>query len=344
MAPPKKRGKAADDYDDYDYANGGGSDPYNYYANGGASMDMNSQRGGDYYYGDDDDPYLRSSRSVGRGDPYYDDASYDYDDSYDRPQRAAAPSDKKSSRRKKASSTTDYYNNTGANGYYNDNDYDYPAQDTKERVADDDPPPSRSRKSRAEKKQKGNRSQKVSTTTGPGKNNSNYNYNTKNNNNYSKNNNNNNNNNNTEEKMQTKYDGDSESTSSSSSDLYLYSSGEGREIEALFSSIVEKVILFEMKKRRAQFHTMQSLLEKVVRYNPAFFVHFAHPYYSAKPSAWERIRGDIAHRVRWADGDKDIRNNFLGLASLKRIGDDMVLKRMIERKRGKSINVTLGLL
>ncbi len=117
---------------------------------------------------------------------------------------------------------------------------------------------------------------------------------------------------------------------------YRYSAIEGQEIEQAFMLIIEKVISFEIQRNRSRFHTLQSILEKIVRFNAAFYANFVHSYITSTPEAWKRMLTIIVAKIQWQDGESDVRNQFLGFDTLKRIADDMVMKRMLDRKDGTS--------
>ena len=115
---------------------------------------------------------------------------------------------------------------------------------------------------------------------------------------------------------------------------YKYSAIEGQEIEEAFMLIIDKVISFETQRNRARFHTLQSILEKIVRFNAAFYANFVHGYITSAPDAWKRVIMLLVAKIQWSDGEADVRNQFLGFDTLKRIADDMILKRMLDRKDG----------
>jgi hypothetical protein len=118
-------------------------------------------------------------------------------------------------------------------------------------------------------------------------------------------------------------------------DVYRYSSQEGLEIEDILTTVIDRIVGYEMQQRRAEYHTLQSIMEKVVRYNASFYANFVHPYLASTPEAWARVRRQIVSRVRWQDGDQDTRNQFMGFSSLKRIADDIVLRRILRHREAR---------
>lgn len=101
---------------------------------------------------------------------------------------------------------------------------------------------------------------------------------------------------------------------------------ESVKIEEVGAQIIDRVVAFELQRGRARYHSMQSIMEKVVRYNPLFYANFLHPYIMQNAPAWKKFSAYITGRVAWPAGD--IRANLVEFKVLKKIADDIVLNRL----------------
>lgn len=99
-----------------------------------------------------------------------------------------------------------------------------------------------------------------------------------------------------------------------------------RVVDVLMDNI-KAVLKYELKKDRARFHSLQSIMEKVVRYNFYFYAVYAHNVLSQDPQLLKQIQALVATYLDWK-GPKDIRNKILGFDTLKVIADDMVLSKL----------------
>lgn len=106
---------------------------------------------------------------------------------------------------------------------------------------------------------------------------------------------------------------------------------ESVKIEEVGAQIIDRVVAFELQRNRARYHSLQSIMEKVVRYNPLFYANFMHPYILQNPPAWKKFSAYISGRVAWPGGASDIRASLVDFKVLKKIADDIVLNRLTSR-------------
>lgn len=96
-------------------------------------------------------------------------------------------------------------------------------------------------------------------------------------------------------------------------------------IERVINKLVDKVVGYEVQNKTSKFYTLQSLMEKVARYNPQFYIGIMHPYLTSIPSALNNLKTKIASLAGWTNGAMDVRADTLNLYAVKQIADDLVL-------------------
>jgi hypothetical protein len=96
-------------------------------------------------------------------------------------------------------------------------------------------------------------------------------------------------------------------------------------VELVLSRLVRmsSSLMRDMSRRDLRAHTLQSLMEKVVRRDARFYAGYAGPLLSSNPKAWHWLRKHIISTAHWQDGDADVRAQFLGWPCLQRIADDL---------------------
>lgn len=102
-----------------------------------------------------------------------------------------------------------------------------------------------------------------------------------------------------------------------------------KEVEDAISKIINKVVDFEVKNKTARFYSIQSIMEKVARYNPSFYSGVMHAYLTSHPSFLQKEIQLIARVCGWPSDARSARTS-LHLEVVQAIANELLIAETLK--------------